>query len=145
MYYHPAMFEWANGKRTVATCREFIGVWLDGVARQQQAHAGAVSTFFARQAEGLRVRSQARDTAQFAAGLLSCGATEPHGFASLSARLGAIVVETHRKLGELMGSHSDEMMKSLVELAATEEKPLRTAANGGRGAGRRRWRPNGAA
>lgn len=36
-----------------------------------------------------------------------------------------------------MGSHGDGMMKSLVELAATEEKPLRAAANGGRAAGRR--------
>lgn len=61
------MFEWATGKRAVAACQAFVGVWLDGVARQQQAQADAVSTFCAGQAESLRVLSEAKDTAQFAA------------------------------------------------------------------------------
>jgi hypothetical protein len=49
------MFEWATGKRAVAACQAFVGVWVDGVARQQQAQADAVSTFCAGQAESLRV------------------------------------------------------------------------------------------
>jgi hypothetical protein len=138
MYYHPHMFDWANGERTLAVCQAFVGVWLDGVARQQQAHADAISMFRARQVEGVRMATEARDAAQFAAGLLSCAAPEPHGYAELSARLAAICVDTGRKLGELVASHGDEMTRSVVELGATPEKPQKKAANGGRSVGRRR-------
>ena len=137
MYYHPRMFEWANGERTFAACQTFVGVWLDGVARQQQAHADAVSMFCARQVESVRMITEATDTAQFAAGLLSCAAPEPRGLAELSARLAGIVVETHRKLGELVASHGDEMTRSFVELDSTMEKPRKKATNGGRAVGRR--------
>lgn len=138
MYYHPRMFDWANGERTLAACQAFVGVWLDGVARQQQAHAEAVSMFCARRVEGLRMVTEARDTAQFAASLLSCAAPEPHGYAELSARLAAIFVDTGRKLGELVVSHGDDMTRSVVDLGATLEKPKKKAANGGRAIGRRR-------
>jgi len=137
MYYHPHMFDWANGERTLAACQAAVGVWLDGVARQQQAHAEAVSMFCTRQEESVRMVTEARDAAQFASALLSCAAPEPRGFAELSARLAGIVVDTHRKLGELVASHGDEMTKSVVERGTTLEKPLKKAANGGRAAGRR--------
>jgi hypothetical protein len=137
MYYHPRMFDWATGERTFAACQAFVGVCLDSIARQQQAHADAVSTFCARQVESLRMLSEARDTAQFAAGLLSSAASEPHGFAELSARLGAIALDTQRKLGELVESHADEMTRSFVEVGATVEKPQKKATNGGRAVERR--------
>jgi hypothetical protein len=138
MYYHPHMFDWANGERTLAVCQAFVGVWLDGVARQQQAHADAVSMFCARQVEGLRMATEARDAAQFAARLLSCAAPDPHGCAELSARLAGIVVDTRRELGELAATYGDEMTRSVVELGASLEKPHKKAANGGRAGGRRR-------
>jgi hypothetical protein len=138
MYYHPRMFEWANGERTFAACQAFVGVWLDGVARQQQAHADAVSMFCARQLKSVRMVTEARDTAQFAAGLLSCAAPEPRGLAQLSARLAGIVVDTHRKLGELVASHGDEMTRSVVEPDSPLEKPRKKATNGGQAVGRRR-------
>ena len=138
MYYDPRMFDWANGERTVAVCQAFVGVWLQGVARQQQAHAEAVSMFCARQVESLRMLAGAEDAAQFAVRLLSCAAPEPHGFAELSARLAGVVVDTRRKMGELVASHGDAMTRSVEELAATPEKRQKRVANGGRAVGRRR-------
>lgn len=137
MYYHPRMWEWANGERALAACQGFVGVWLDGLARQQQAHVDAVSECCARQVENVRVVIEARDTAQFAAGLLSCGASEPRGLVELHARLVGIFMDTHRKLGELIASHGDEMTRSFVEADATAERPRKKAANGGRATGRR--------
>ncbi len=137
MYYHPRMFDWANGERNFAACQAFVDVWLDGVARQQQAHADAVSMFCARRVESVRMMTEATDTAQFAAGLLSCAAPEPRGLAELSARLAGIVVDTHRKLGELVASHADEMRTSVVKLDAALEKPRKKATNGSLAVGRR--------
>jgi len=138
MYYHPHMFDWANGERTLAACQAAVGLWLDGVARQQQAHAEAVSLFCTRQVESVRMVTEARNSAQFAAMLLSCATPEPRVLAELSARLAGIVVDTHRKLGELVASRGDEMTRSVVELGMTSEKPRKKAANGGRVAGPRR-------
>ena len=138
MYYHPHMFDWASGERTLAVCQAFVGVWLDGVARQQQAHADAVSMFCARQVEGLRMATEARDAAQLAARLLSCAAPDPHSCAELSARLAGIVVDTRRELGELAATYGDQMTRSVVELGASLEKPHKKAANGGQAGGRRR-------
>ena len=138
MYYHPHMFDWANGERTLAACQAAVGVWLDGVARQQQAHAEAVSMFCTRQVESVRMVTEAKDAAQLAAVLLSCAAPDSRGLAELSARLTGIVLDTQRKLGELASSHGDEMTRSVVELGTTSEKPRKKAANGGRAAGRRR-------
>lgn len=138
MYYHPSMFEWANGERTFAACQAFVGVWLEGVARQQQAHADALSMFCARQVESVRMITEATDPAQFTAGLLSCGAPEPRRLAELSERLAGIAVDTHRKLGELVASHGDEMTSLVVELRGTLEKPPKKATNGSKVVGRRR-------
>ena len=85
MYHHPHMFHWANGERTFAACQAFVGAWLDGVARQQQAHPDAISVFCARQVDSVRMVIEARDTAQFAAGLLACAAPKAGGPAELSA------------------------------------------------------------
>ena len=137
MYYHPFMFEWASGQRTMATYQACVGVWLDGVARQQQAHADAVNAFCTRQLTGLRAISEARDAAQLAAGLLSCAAPKPLDFAELSAQLGGIVVETHRRLGDLIGAHTGQITRSLVEPAEAAGEPRQKAANGGRAAFRR--------
>jgi hypothetical protein len=57
MYYHPRMFDWANGDRTVAACQAFVGVWLDGVARQQQAYADALRMFCARRVDKARKKA----------------------------------------------------------------------------------------
>ena len=132
MYYHPDMFRWANGQHTLAACQAVAGVWLDGVARQQQAHAEAVSTFCARQAERVRMVTEARDAAQLAAGLLACATPEPSGIASLSAQLAGIAADTHRQLGEVVTSHGDEMTRSVFELGTTLDKPRKKAVNGGR-------------
>lgn len=138
MYYHPRMFDWANGERTLAACQAFVGVWLDGVARQQQAHADALSMYCARQVEGVRMVTEARDAAQLTAGLLSCAAPDPHRLVELSARLTGIVVDTHRKLGELVASHGDEVTGLVVELGGTAEKPPKKATNGSKAIGRLR-------
>ncbi len=138
MYYHPRMFDWANGDRALAACQAFVGVWLDGVARQQQAHAEVVSMFCARQVEGLRMVTEAKDARQFAARLLSCAAPEPHGVAELSARLAGIVVDTHRKLGELVASHGDEITRSVVDPGTILETAHKKATKGDRAVGRRR-------
>lgn len=137
MYYHPFMFDWTNGERTLAACKAFVGVWLDGVARQQQAHADAMSTFYARQLESLRMLSETRDMAALAGRLMSYGAPERLGFAELSARLGGIAVDTHRKLGELVESHVGDLSRSLVGPVPALETPQRKAGNGGRAVGRR--------
>jgi len=138
MYYHPQMFEWAYGERAFAACKDFLGVWMDGVARQQQAQADAVNAFCARQVESARMVTEAKDAAQFAAGLLSCAAPEPLGVAELSARLAEIAADTQRKLGDLVVSHGDAMTRSVVDMDATVETPRRKAGNGGRAVGRRR-------
>jgi hypothetical protein len=65
------MLDWADGDRTMAACQALVGVWLDGVVRQQQAHADALSTYCARQVQGVRMLAETRDAAQFAVGLLS--------------------------------------------------------------------------
>ena len=137
MYYHPFMFEWANSERTLATCKAFVGVWLVGVARQQQAHADAMRTFYSRQLESLRMLSEARDIVALAGRLLSYGPSEPVGFTELSARLAGIAVDTHRKLGELVESHAGEVTSSLGEPGSNPEKPRRNAGDGGRTAERR--------
>lgn len=135
MYYHPLMWDWMNKERALAT---FVGVWLDGIDRQQRAHADAASAFCARQMENVRMVAEARDAAQLAAGLLACAAPEPRGLADLSARLAGIVVDTHLELSNLLAAHSDEMTRSVVELDTTVEQPTKKATNGGPLAGRRR-------
>jgi hypothetical protein len=137
MYYHPFMFDWANGERALATCRAWVAVCLEGVARQQHAHAEAVSAFYARQLEGLRALSEARDTAQFAARWLACTGPKPLDVAELSTRLGGILADTHRRLGEVAGSHADEVTRSRFEDANTAEQPRRKASNGSQAGGRR--------
>jgi hypothetical protein len=137
MYYHPHMFGWVTGERTLAACQAVVGVWLDGVARQQQAHAEAFGMYCARQADGLRTVAEAREAGQFAAKLLSCAAPEPHGVAHLSERLAGIIVDTHRKLAELVASYGDEMKISVVHSRAIVETPQKKAAIGGRAARRR--------
>jgi hypothetical protein len=137
MYYHPRMFDWANGERTLAARQACLGVWLDGVARQQQPHAEAVGMFCARQMDSVRMVSEARDTAQFAARLLSCAAREPRGLAELSARLAEIVGDTHRKVGELLSLHGDQVPRSFVEFGAPLKKRHKNAVNRG-GVARRR-------
>ncbi|HZP89082.1 MAG TPA: hypothetical protein VFB54_19895 [Burkholderiales bacterium] len=131
MYYHPFMFDWTNGERTLATCKAFVGVWLEGVARQQHAHADTLTTFYARQAESLRMLSEARDMAELAGRLLSCRPSEPVGFAELSTRLAGIAIDTHRKLGDLVESHANDVARSLIEPGANLEKP--PAGNAGKG------------
>jgi hypothetical protein len=137
MYYGQLMFAWANNQRTLATCQECVSVWLDGVARQQQAHAAAVSTFYTRQLEDLRALSEATDAAQFASRLLACASPKPVGLTELSTRLGGIFADTHRKLGEVVGSHADQVTRSWLENGAELEEPPRKDANGGRAGGRR--------
>src|SRR5690349_5684205 len=108
MYYHPYMFGWMNGERALTTCQACVGVWLDGVARQQQAHADALSAFYARHLEALRDLSEAGDSAQFAARLLACTGPKPFDMAEWSTRIAAIAAETHHKLGEVVRSHADQ-------------------------------------
>lgn len=138
MYYHPAMYEWANGERAVATCQAMAGVWLDGVAKQQQAHADAVNAFYTRQVESLRMASEARDVTQLAAHLLACAAPERLGFAELSVRLGEIAAGTQRRLGELAESFADDASRALVERDVTAGTPRRGAGKGSRKGGGRR-------
>lgn len=137
MYYHPFMFEWANTDRAFATCRACADVWLDGVARQQQAHADAVSAFHARQLGAWRALAGCRDAAQFAAALLACADPKALDLAALSTRLGGIVAETHRKLGDVVESHADQTQGSSIDEAATVEGPRRKASTRGRGPTRR--------
>jgi len=137
MYYLPFMLDWASNERTLATCKAFVDVCVDGIARQQQAHADAVNTFYGKQLENLRMLSEATDTTQFAAQLLSCAVPEPLGLAELSARLREIAKDTHRKLGELAGSHADEVTRSFVEPSANVQRPPRKPANGSRAIARR--------
>ena len=132
MYYHPRMFDSAHRERTLAAMHALVAVWLDGVVRQQQAHAEAVSRFCARQVEGLQRVTEAKDTAHLAAGLLWCAAPEPQSVAELSARLAGIVVDTHRKLGEVVAAHSDDVARSMFEPGATLETPQKRTANGSR-------------
>lgn len=138
MYYHPLMFDWERRDRTLAACQAFVGVWFDGVARHQQAHADALSRFCERQVESARMLSEVTDTAQFAANLLSCAVPEPRAVAELSVQLAGIVVDTHRKLGELVASHGDGMSRSVVEPRTSAENVQNKATNGGRAAARRR-------
>ena len=137
MYYHPFMFEWANADRTLASCRACVDVWLDGVARQQQAHSEAVSAFHARQLDSLRALAAAGDAAQFAARLLACADPKALELAALSTRLGGIVAETHRKLGDVVGSHVEYARGSWIHKAATVAKPRGKAATRGRARVRR--------
>ncbi len=137
MYYGRLMFDWANNERTLATCQECVIVWLDGVARQQQAHAAAMSAFYDRQLEDLRALSEATDTAQFASRLLACASPKPVALTELSTRLGGIFADTHRKLGEVVGSHADQLTRSWLENAVALEERRRKDANGGRAGGRR--------
>ena len=137
MYYHPFMFEWSNADRTLATCRACVEAWIDGVARQQQAHSEAVSAFHARQLDALRALAAARDAAQFAARLLACADPKPIELAALSTRLGAIVAETHRKLGDVVGSHADRARASWIHEAAAADEPRRKATTRGRTPARR--------
>ena len=137
MYYHPFMFEWANADRTLATCRACVDVWLDGIARQQQAHSEAVSAFHARQLDSLRALAAAGDAAQFAARLLACADPKALELAALSTRLGGIVAETHRKLGDVIGSRADQARASWIHEAAAADAPRRKAATRGREPARR--------
>src|SRR4051812_46068874 len=130
MYFQRYMVDDATGERAWATCQAFVGVWLDGVGRQQQAHADAVSRFYAERLERLRLLSEASDTEQFAARLLSCTVPAPIGLAVLSAELGGIVIDTHRKLQELVGSHVTAMKSLSDETRAAIEKLPRYANNG---------------
>ena len=122
MYYHPLMYDWPDGERALATCKAFVGVWLDGVARQQQAHANAVRTLYARQIESLQMLSEAKDMAELTGRLLSCRPSESVGFAELPKQLLGIAVDTHRKLGELVESHAGELARSLIEQDWNAEK-----------------------
>jgi hypothetical protein len=137
MYYHPFMFEWANADRTLATCRACVDVWLDGVARHQQAHSEAVSAFNARQLDALRALAAARDAPQFAARLLACADPKALELGALSTRLGGTVAETHRKLGDAVGSHADQARASRIDEAATSDAPRRKAPTRGRDSARR--------
>ena len=128
MYYHPFMFEWSNADRTLATCRACVEAWIDGVARQQQAHSEAVSAFHARQLDALRTLAEARDAAQFTARLLACADPKLLELAALSTRLKGIATETQRKLGDVVGSHADHAHASLIHEAATVDEPRRKAA-----------------
>jgi hypothetical protein len=138
MYYHPSMFDWANGERTLVACRAFVAVWLDGVARQHKAHADAVSAFHARRLDSLQMLCEASDSAQFAARLVSCAVAQPFDLAELSARLGGIAVDTQRRLGDLVGSHADEVARLLADAGGAADKPRRDASNGRGTAARRR-------
>ena len=137
MYFQRYMFDSATREREWAICQAVVGVWLDGVGRQQQAHAHAVSTFYAERLDRLRLLSEASDTEQFAARLLSCTFPEPIGLAALSADLGGIAIDTHRKLQDLVGSHVTAMTWWSDETVAAFEKPRREAANNDRPARQR--------
>ena len=137
MYYHPYMFHWANGERALSTCQACVSLWLDGVARQQQAHAEAMSAFYSRHLDALRDLSEASDTAQFAARLLACTGPKPFDMAEFATRLGGIAAETHRKLGEVVRSHADDVTTSWVEGRARAGEERRKLASGGRSGERR--------
>jgi len=115
MYLQPFMFDGTHGKRAWATCQALAGVWVEGLARQQQAHADTVSSFYASQLNSLRTLCEAEDTAQFAARLMSCAVPDRFGITELSVRLGAIAMDTHQKFGAVMGSHANEVTRLLVQ------------------------------
>ncbi len=121
------MFEWGSADRTFANCRACADVWLYSVAQQQEAHSEAVSALCARQLDALGALSEARDAAQFPARLLACADPKMLELTALSTRLAGILGETHRKLGDVVGSHAHRAHASRIDDAATAEEPRRNA------------------
>jgi len=76
-------------------------------------------------------------TAQFAARLLACTGPKPFDMAEFATRLGGIAAETHRKLGEVVRSHADDVTTSWVEGRARAGEERRKLASGGRSGERR--------
>ena len=77
--------------------------------------ANADRTFHARQLDALRAVAEARDATQFAARLLACADLKAPELAALST----LLAETHRKLGDVVGSRADQVRASLGRDSAT--------------------------